>query len=397
MNIESILDKSEKIKDELIKIRRDIHSHPEIGLQEKRTSKIVSEKLRELGLKVETNIGVTGVVGTLEGKKPGKTILLRADMDCLKMSELNEVEYKSKYDGFMHACGHDAHTTWLMGAAMILSDYKEQLYGNVKFLFQPAEETEGGAKRMIKEGVLKNPDVDAAIGAHVWPLIESGKIGIKTGSMMAALNNFKINIHGKGGHGAEPHHCIDPIAVSCQIYMALQTIISRKKDPIEPAVISVGEFHGGSAHNVIPNEVIMKGTVRTTTHILRNKMPQMIEGIVKGITDAHGATYEFEYKEDYSPVINDGEIVKLVEKGGEYILGKDNVVKLENPTMGGEDFAYFQQEIPGAFFVVGTRNTEKGIDKPLHNPYFDIDEDILHKASAVFAACVLEYLGKDSH
>lgn len=397
MDISRILDKSEKIKDELIKIRRDIHSHPEIGLQENRTSKIVSEKIRELGLKVETNIGVTGVVGTLEGKKPDKTILLRADMDCLKMSELNEVEYKSKYDGFMHACGHDAHTTWLIGAAMILSDYKEQLHGNVKFLFQPAEETEGGAKRMIKEGVLKNPAVYAAIGAHVWPLIESGKIGIKTGSMMAALNNFKIKIQGKGGHGAEPHQCIDPIAVSCQIYMALQTIISRKKDPIEPAVISVGEFHAGSAHNVIPNEVIMTGTVRTTTHDLRNRMPQMIEGIVKGITDAHGATYEFEYKEDYSPVINDGEIVKLVEKGGRYILGEDNVVKLENPTMGGEDFAYFQQEIPGAFFVVGTRNTEKGIDKPLHNPYFDIDEDILHKASAVFAACVLEYLGKDSY
>ncbi|SCZ03175.1 M20 metallopeptidase family protein [Alkaliphilus peptidifermentans] len=394
MDREKILERAEELKEELISIRRDIHAYPEVGLQEERTSKIVAQKLRQLGYKVQTKVGITGVVGLLEGRYPGKTILLRADMDCLKMMELNQHIYKSKHDGLMHACGHDAHTAWLIGAAMILASYKDQLYGNVKFVFQPAEETDGGAKRMIADGVLKNPDVDIALAAHVWPSIESGKIGIKTGTMMAALNNFKVTVYGKGGHGAEPHFCIDPISVSCQIYMALQTIISRRINPVEPAVISIGEFHGGAAHNVIPDKVIMEGTVRTTTEESRKKIHQMIETIIKGITEAHGASYSLEYNEDYSPVINDEEITKLVEEVGISILGEKNVLNIQEPTMGGEDFAYFQQKVPGAFFVVGTNNPHKGIDKPLHSPYFDIDEDILPIASAVFAGCVLQYLNK---
>ncbi|WIF96097.1 M20 metallopeptidase family protein [Caminicella sporogenes] len=391
---EKILKKAEEIKEELISIRRDIHAHPEIGLQEKRTSALVAEKLKKLGIEVKTNVGITGVVGLLKGKYPGKTILLRADMDCLEMTELNNIEYKSKYPGLMHACGHDAHTTWLLGAAMILSEFKDELHGNVKFLFQPAEESQGGANRMINEGVLENPKVNAAIGAHVWPIVESGKIGIKYGSMMAAPDKFTLTIYGKGGHGAEPHNCIDPISIGCQVYMSLQTIVSRKINPIKPAVISITMFNAGSAHNVIPDRVEMVGTVRTLTNELREKIPKMMESIIKGITEANGGSYEFEYIPYYPPVINNDEITDVVKHAGEEILGKDNVVELKNPTMGGEDFSYFQQKVPGTFFVVGTYNEDKKITKPLHSPYFNIDEDILSKASAVLAECALLYLNK---
>lgn len=391
---EKILQKAEEIKEELIRIRRDIHAHPEIGLEEKRTSALVAEKLEELGLEVKTNVGITGVVATLKGKYPGRTILLRADMDCLEMDELNDVEYKSQYPGKMHACGHDSHTTWLLGAAMILAELKDELHGNVKFLFQPAEETDGGADRMIKDGALEDPHVDAAVGAHVWPSVEAGKIGVKYGSMMAAPDLFRLTIHGKGGHGAEPHNCIDPIAIACQIYMGFQTIVSRRIEPVEPAVITVGQFNAGTAHNIIPAKVNMVGTVRTLTYELREKIPAMMEAVIKGITEANGASYEFEYVPYYPPVINNDEMTALVEEAGKEILGDGNVVKVSKPTMGGEDFSYFQQNVPGAFFIVGTYNEEKGITKSLHNPEFNIDEDIIHKASAVLAQTAVSYLNK---
>ncbi|MFD3157258.1 M20 family metallopeptidase [Haloimpatiens sp. FM7330] len=392
MNGKIIKEKSEQIKNELISIRRDIHSHPESGLKENRTSALVAKKLEELGLDVQKNIGVTGVIGTLKGKYPGKTILLRADMDCLEMTELNDIPYKSKTDGLMHACGHDAHTTWLLGSAMILSQFKDEINGNIKFLFQPAEEGLGGAERMIKAGALENPKVDAAIGAHVWPQVEAGKIGIKYDSMMAAPDLFKITIYGKGGHGAEPHNTIDPISIGCQVYMSLQTIVSRKINPTEPAVLSITMFNGGSAHNVIPDKVEMVGTVRSLNNEMREYIPKTMDSIINGITKAHGAKYEFEYTPYYPPVINDSDITNIVKEAGIEILGTEGVVELSKPTMGGEDFSYFGQAVPSTFFVVGTRNLEKGIDKSLHNPYFNIDEDILHKASAVLAQCAIKYL-----
>lgn len=389
-----IIEKSKEIQSELVTIRRDIHAHPEVGLNEKRTAELVAKKLEELGLEVQRNIGVTGVIGLLKGKNPGKTVLLRADMDCLEMEELNDVEYKSKHKGLMHGCGHDAHTTWLLGAAMILSQLKDDIKGNVKFLFQPAEETLGGADRMIKQGALENPTVDAAIGAHVWPIVESGKIGIKYDSMMAAPDMFKLKIYGKGGHAAEPHNCIDPISIGCQVYTALQTIVSRKINPVEPAVLSVTTFNAGSAHNIIADRVDMCGSVRTLTDEMRKKMPKWIEEIVKDITHANGGTYEFEYTPYYPPVINNNDMVKLVKEAGGNILGDDSVVELSVPTMGGEDFSYFQQKVPGVFFVVGTYNEEKGLVNALHNPKFNIDEDILHKAAAVLAEAAMLYLNK---
>lgn len=393
---DKILKKSQEIKEELIRIRRDIHSHPELGLEENRTASIVADKLRLLGLDVQQNIGVTGVIGVLKGKYEGKTVMLRSDMDCLKVEELNDVEYKSQYPGKMHACGHDAHTTWLLGAAMILSELKDELHGNVKFLFQPAEEGIGGAERMINDNAMENPKVDAAIGAHVWPSVEAGKIGIKYGPMMAAADEFELTIRGKGSHAAEPHRSIDPISVAVQIYTGFQTILSRRINPIEPAVVTVSMFNAGLTHNVISEKAELAGTIRTLNNKMRDKIPYMIETMVKGITEANDADFEFKYLKKYPPVINNDKMVSLVEKAGKEILGDENVVRLENPTMGGEDFSYFQQKVPGAFFIVGTYNKEKGLEKSLHSPHFNIDEDILNKAAAVMAECAVTYLNGEN-
>ncbi|WP_461207468.1 M20 metallopeptidase family protein [Clostridium sp. DL1XJH146] len=389
-----IMEKATEIKDELISIRRDIHAHPEVGLQEIRTTGILAEKLEKLGLDVRTNVGVTGIVATLKGDYPGKTILMRADMDCLEMTELNDVEYKSQNPGKMHACGHDAHTTWLLGSAMILSQMKDKLHGNVKFCFQPAEETAGGADRMIKDGALENPKVDAAIGAHVWPTIAAGKIGVKSGSLMAAPDMFTLKILGKGGHAAIPNISIDPIAIASEIYTAFQTIISRKSDPLEPVVLSVTMFNAGTAHNIIPDEAQLSGSVRTLTNEMREWVPKKMEQIVKGITEAHGATYEFNYTPYYPPVINDVEMTNLVRESSIELLGEDNVVEIPKPTMGGEDFSYFAQKVPATFFQVGTYNEEKNAIYSLHNPHFNIDEDILYKASAVMSIAAVNYLSK---
>ncbi|MDK2866715.1 MAG: hypothetical protein PWP51_1238 [Clostridiales bacterium] len=383
---------SARIQARLVAIRRDIHAHPELGLTEIRTGNLVAEMLEELGIEVTKGVGETGVVGLLRGAMPGKTILLRADMDCLAMTELNEMHYKSQHEGLMHACGHDSHTTWLLGTAMILSELKDKIKGNVKFVFQPAEEGQGGADRMIKDGVLENPKVDFALGAHVWPSIEAGKIGLKYGSMMAAPDMFTIKIFGKGGHGAEPHNCIDPIAMGCQVYMSLQTIVSRRVNPIEPVVLTVSVFKAGSAHNVIPDHVEMVGTVRSLTPEMRKFVPETMDALIKGIVESNGGHYEFDYKPYYPPVINADAGIDVVKAATEAILGKENVEMLRTPTMGGEDFSYFLEKVPGAFFVVGTRNEAKGIVQPLHNPRFNIDEDILHKAAAVMAESAMVYL-----
>ncbi len=387
-----IIKKSEDIKDMLIKIRRDIHMHPEIGLHEFRTAGIIADILKQYHIEVKTNVGVTGVVGVLQGKYPGKTILLRADMDCLKIMELNELEYKSIYPGYMHACGHDAHLTWLIGAAIILSGLRDEIHGTIKFLFQPAEEKEGGAEKTIHGGVLENPKVDAVIGAHNWPGIPSGKIGVKSGALMAATDNFKITILGKGGHGAQPHKCIDPIAAACEVYMALQTVISRKTDPLEPVVLSIGKFNAGTAHNIIPDNAYLEGTIRTLSYETREEIPGIMEEILKGITEANGANYEFTYTPYHPPVINDAEITSMAARAAGRIIGDKNVIIVEKPTMVGEDFSSFEERVPGTFIFVGNNNEEKGIIHPLHNPEFMVDEEIIHKTSAILCEIAILYL-----
>lgn len=384
----------EKIEAEIIRIRREIHSYPETAFNETKTSELIIKTLNELGIEVKSGIAKTGVVGILKGKYPGKTILLRADIDALSMDELNDVEYKSKNKGVMHGCGHDAHTAWLLGSAMILSQVKDKLHGTVKFLFQPAEEGDGGANPMIEEGVLENPKVDIAIGAHVCPKTEVGKLRIKSGPIMAATDDFNLTIYGKGGHSSELDLCIDPIRIANQVYTALQNIVYSHVNVQEPAVLAITKFNGGSATNVIPNKVELGGSVRTTTYETNEKIPKIMDKVIKGIVESNNGTYKLDYKRFCPPLINNSEITSLVEKTAKEVLGENNVVLMKNPLMGGEDFAYFSKSVPSAYFLVGTLNEEKGITHELHNPYFNIDEDILYKTSMLFSNIVLNYFNE---
>ena len=392
MQEEKILEYAKAIEEKLIIIRRDLHAHPELGLEEYRTSGIIATYLQELGLEVTRGIGKTGVVALLRGKMEGKTILLRADMDCLKLEEKNHIEYKSINKGYMHACGHDVHVSWLLGAAMILSKFKEEIKGNVKFVFQPAEEFSAGAELMIAEGVLENPKVDAAIGAHIWPFVEAGKIAVKSGAIMASTDMFKIEVCGEGGHGAHPNKCIDPLVAATEIFTALQTIVSRRLDPLEPAVVTVGKFNSGTAYNIIPDKAYLEGTIRTINNETREKVPLIMEEIIKGITLANGASYKFEYQQFHPPVTNDKNMTELLKASTEKLFGEDSFLKVERPAMTGEDFSFFQQKVPGVFFWVGNGSEEKCTNVPLHSPNFQADETAIARAAALFANCALEYL-----
>lgn len=391
---EYIKQKAKEIEKEIIIIRRDIHQHPEEGLKEFRTSKLVFDKLSEYNISSNICSNGIGIIANLEGKEPGKTVMLRADMDCLRLIENTNLPFSSEYKGLMHACGHDVHTAALLGAAKILSSMKDKIKGNIKFVFQPAEEFSGGALIMIKAGVLENPHVDAAFGAHIWPYIKSGTISIKNGYMMAASDNFKLTIYGKGGHGGHPHKCNDPIASACEIYMAFQTIISRSMDPLEPAVITVGKFDAGTAHNVIPDKVSMLGTIRTLTTESRIKVKELMENIIKGITSANGAKYEFIYQPYHPPVVNDENLSKVVEKAAVELYGADNFKSLDKPTMAGEDFSFYEERIPGAFFFVGTYNEEMAAVNPLHSSEFMVDESNIIKMSEMLAQCAVDFLYK---
>ena len=296
-------------------------------------------------------------------------LMLRADMDALKLEEKADVPYKSKIPGMMHGCGHDGHVAGLLGTAMILSELKEELYGNIKFIFQPAEERDGGAKPMIDEGILENPNVDAVFGAHLWGSLKEGTVYVKHGAMMAAPDIFKFKVIGKGGHGAMPHISIDPIVITCQVINSLQTIVSRKNNPLNPVVITCGKIQGGDSHNIIPNEVYVEGTARTLNEETRKWIPKAMEEIIKGITTCHGATYKFDFEPKYPPLINDSKMTDLAEESLKKIVGNNNVCELKEATMGAEDFSYFTKEVPGAFFFVGIAEDESN---PVlhHNPYF---------------------------
>lgn len=383
---------SQEIKEELIALRRDIHKHPEIGFKENRTSSLIADILEGLNIEVQRNKAVTGVVGLLKGKYPGKTVLLRADMDCLPIQELNELEYKSEYPGLMHACGHDAHISWLIGTAMILSKLREELHGNVKFVFQPCEERSGGAELLIKEGVMENPKVDIALGAHIWPDIPSGNIGVKYGAMMGAPDAFKIIIKGKGGHGATPQNCIDPISIGCQIYNSIQNDLTRRIDPLEPVLVSICKFNAGSNYNIIPDSAELEGTIRTLSHAARKKVPSILESTIKGLCEANGASYEFKYEAFCPPVINDVDLTAFVEKNAKDYLGNDKVTLIERPTMIGEDFSCYQEKAPGVFLHIGNYNENKNTTYGLHHPNFNVDEDVIPNTSRLFAYLTLKYL-----
>ena len=381
----------EKYLQHMINLRETIHMYPEDGFSEFTTSKIIIEELEKLGIKVQKNVAKTGVVGLIEGKYPGKTVLLRADMDALKIQEQADVEYKSKIDGMMHACGHDGHVAGLLGAAMILNELKDNLHGNVKLVFQPAEERDGGALPMIEEGVLENPKVDAAFAAHLWGYLNEGEVHLKEGAMMASPDIFNIKVIGKGGHGAVPQESIDPIVITCQIVNSLQTIVSRKINPLDPVVITCGRIQGGDCHNVIPNEVELEGTIRTFNEETRNWVPKVMEDLIRGITTSQGAAYEFKYEPKYPALINDKYMTSFAKESLKKVVGEENVFDLKEPNMGGEDFAYFAQKVPSAFIFVGIANNKS---EPVihHNPYFKWDSKNVGILAQGLSQIAIDYL-----
>ena len=345
-----------------------------------------------LGLEVRRSVAKTGVVALLRGGKPGKTVAIRADIDALPVQELNDVSYKSKTPGKMHAGGHDVHITAAIGAAMLLAQHRESLAGNVKFIFQPAEEGPGGAEPMIQAGALENPKVDAIIGGHVWGSLDSGVVEVLPGPIMASSDIIRLTIHGKGGHAAQPHTTIDPIVIGSEIVGALQKIVSRQTDPTEAAVISICLFRAGDTFNVIPNSAYLEGTVRTLNNTLRQEIPKKIESVIRGITEPYGATYELDYYFGYPVTVNDPGITESVRQSAAKILGAENVRTAARASMGAEDFAYFLLAVPGTYIRVGVRNAAKGITHDMHHPQFDVDEDVLSTLPAIYAQAALDLL-----
>lgn len=383
---------SQKHLEEMKKLRRILHENPEVGYEEVETSKLVQQTLMDLGIEFHS-LADTGVVGLIKGEKPGKTVLLRADMDALPIQETANVSYASKKPGLMHACGHDGHTAGLLGAAMILNELKADLQGNVKLMFQPAEETLGGADPMIKAGILENPTVDAAFGLHLWGESPEGKVEVKHGAMMAAPDQFTLKIIGRGGHAAMPHLCIDPINIAMQIINNVQNIVSRRIDPVKPVVISFCRIHAGEALNVIPQEVEIGGTIRTLDREVRAMVPAMMESVIKAICEANGASYELNVNHGYPPIINDHTMTDIAERAIAKIIGAENVSELENPNMGGEDFAYLGEHVPSAFYFFGI--AKDGMPKPIHHhPEFQWDDDVLADSSATLAQIAIDFLNQ---
>ncbi|AEH46281.1 M20 family metallopeptidase [Parageobacillus thermoglucosidasius] len=384
----------DEVKEEVIAWRRHLHANPELSFQEEKTAQFVYETLQSFGNLEISRPTKTSVMARLIGPQPGRVVAIRADMDALPIQEENTFAFASKNPGVMHACGHDGHTAMLLGTAKILSQLRDQIKGEIRFLFQHAEELHpGGAEEMVQAGVMDG--VDVVIGTHLWSPLERGKIGIVYGPMMAAPDRFFIRIHGKGGHAALPHQTIDAIAVGAQVVTNLQYIVSRNVDPLEPLVVSVTQFVAGTTHNVIPGSVEIQGTVRSFDETLRKSVPKLMERIIKGITEAHGATYEFEFEYGYRPVINNNEVTRVIEETVREVFGEEAVDHIK-PNMGGEDFSAFQQKAPGSFFYVGAGNKEKGIVYPHHHPRFTIDEDALEIGVRLFVHAAFKLLAEAS-
>ncbi|BAY60943.1 N-acyl-L-amino acid amidohydrolase [Calothrix brevissima NIES-22] len=382
------------LQTQLVEWRRSLHQKPELGFQEKLTAEFIAQKLQAWGIEHQTGIAKTGIVAIVKGNKPGndKVLAIRADMDALPIQELNQVPYCSQHNGVMHACGHDGHTAIALGTAYYLQQHRDDFAGTVKIIFQPAEEGPGGAKPMIETGVLKNPDVDAIIGLHLWNNLPLGTVGVRPGALMAAVELFDCTIRGKGGHGAIPHQTVDSIVVAAQIVNALQTIVARNVNPIDSAVVTVGALHAGTAHNVIADTANMKGTVRYFNPAYQGYFHQRIEQIIAGLCHSHGASYDFEYVSLYPPVINDPGIAELVRSIAAEVVETPIGIVPECQTMGGEDMSFFLQEVPGCYFFLGSANPEKDLAYPHHHPRFDFDETALPMGVEIFIRFVEKFL-----
>jgi amidohydrolase len=391
--MEDILDDAQALFVYTRDLRRDFHKHPEIGFKEIRTANIVAKELTSLVLEVKTGVGQTGVVALLEGKEPGPVVMLRFDMDALPIQEETGAEYASVNDGVMHACGHDGHVAIGLTVARLLNNHRSDFKGTVKLVFQPAEEGLGGAERMIADGILHSPQPDVVLALHVWNEKPVGWIGVVPGPVMSAADTFQVRIIGKGGHGAVPNLCNDPILAASQVINSLQSIVSRNVSPLKAAVVTVASIHGGEAFNVIPSDVEFKGTIRTFEAAVRDRVIVRLEKIVEDISHALECESRVEIKSLMPAVVNHPEITKRVQQVVSRLVLNDQL-DFHTITMGSEDMAYVLQQIPGCYFFVGSANKEKNLDASHHHSKFDFDESILPKAAGLMVASAMEFLEK---
>ena len=391
MDYHKIKDESMSISDWIISIRRELHEHPELMYEEFKTSELIRRELDKLEISYKHPIAETGVLASI-GNGNGPCVALRADMDALPIHEETDVSFKSKIDGKMHACGHDCHVSMLLGAAKLLKGKEDQINGTVKLLFQPAEEGGAGGKLMREEGALKNPDVERIFGLHVWPQMPSGQIGSREGTFLAATSSLNLTVKGVGGHAAVPQLTKDPVLTSARIITNLQSIVSRELDPLDSGVVSITVINGGNASNVIPSDVIVKGTLRSLTMDGLRELQKRVKEIAEGIAQTHGCEAIVEYVgNDYPPTVNDSDMWKFAKRIGIELLGDENVSDLD-AVMGGEDFAYYTEKVKGCFVVLGMNNPDIDATYSVHHPMFKADEDALHIGTALHTIFALKSL-----
>lgn len=386
---------AQRIAPQAIAWRRHLHQHPELSFQEKETAAFVAARLREMGYEPQEGIGGYGVKAVLAGGAgPGPTLALRADMDALPIQEETGLPFASVRPGVMHACGHDVHTAVLLGAAQALRELQPRLRGHVVFIFQPGEETNpGGASLMIRDGVLENPKVDAIFGLHVFPSLPAGHMAFGAGPKLAAPDEFDLTILGRGGHGAAPHRTVDAVYVAAQVVVALQGIVSRNVDPFAPAVVTVGSIHGGSKHNIIAGEVHLQGTIRTMDPAVRDLVHRRVQEVVAGVCAAYGAEYRLRFDPGYPVLVNDPAMTELARRAAQAVLGPGKVHEMP-PSMGGEDFAYFLQRVPGSFARLGAGRPGDPDPAGLHSSRLNVDEACIPTGIAYYLALALQYLAE---
>ncbi len=389
----NLKEKALALNGRIVEWRRHIHHNPEIGLQTPETASFIVDRLREMGIEeIQTGVGGNGVTALIRGKKPGKVLGIRADMDALNMKEETGLPFASGND-YMHACGHDAHVAMLLGAAQILVENLDELKGSVKLIFQPSEETAEGAPAMIEDGVLEDPPLDGIIGLHtgnLWKGLKSGMVGYRSGAFMAANDWFSVTFEGKGGHGATPHLTVDPVTMACQAVSAIQVIVSRETRPFDPAVVTIGEIHGGTAPNIIAPACVIKGTLRTLSPETRKQVRERVRAICEGVASGLRGRAEVRFTLGPPPVINDRKMTEKLRQAAVDILGEDAVAEVAEPTMGSEDMAFFLEKVPGTFFFHPS-SFDDGTDHPHHHPKFDVNEKVLWIGTAVFADFALSW------
>lgn len=391
MDIRSLINEN---SDYVIEMRRHFHKNPELSMEEVETTKKVAEELDKMGIQYEIPEDGVGVVGEINGKKPGKTIALRADMDALTVTEKTGVDYASVVDGKMHACGHDTHMAMLLGAAKILNEIKDELPGKIYLLFQPAEEIGEGAKYLMKHGNWFE-ETDTFFGTHIWSVLEAGKVSLQGGERMAAAGYFKVDIHGKSGHGSLPHETVDAVVVASAVVMNLQTLVSRKYSPLDSVVVTVGKIQGGNRFNIIAGEAELLGTTRYFNPEVRKTLETDFRNVVNSTCEMYGATADIEYKEVVLPTFNDPSHSEIAIESAKKVVGEENVVDMEKTT-GGEDFSfYLESGKPGVFAFIGARNPELKADFPHHSECFNIDESVLANGAGVYAQYAVDYLTKE--